>query len=505
MINSINIPKTIKSQSTGNQETVAQAFSQNYWVKSDSVKRIIDSWETPVYTLEGATRNFYSIDYNGLSTDINNGKNITFVFTANTESISGITTLNHKMYKIDYKDFIEAKKDISSTAFTQTIINNLNSPFYVFSDYATGSTGIASSISAGRYTFNFPNEVKPENQFTISVFKDKSQYFIDSEFVFPMSINKSIGDFYILSSSSKTGIVQTLDYYKNNYQLLTSNLGTHIITGNTPFSGFSVQGAFFTYMIPPNKPNLYVSNGNGQIAVQGLLTTFSPTFNFSNVEDGDYYQLQVTYDVTDYLFEDSSVATFQISKQEGDAEFVRTFAVPLTPRKQFLYRIGNVKEIENIFGVKQSTVVYTDYVFAETASDGKFILSGTAYQNYIDPINILAGVTFELRGAGSSSTIRKKIDLKNTSISISQQDQIIGNVSNVLLSTTSDVDGNYSFGRIDGGTYYLTVIPPSSLSSGLDTRTYIISINSDTDFDVVLSAIWGSTSITFDNDQYLFF
>ena len=106
MINSINIPKTIKSQSTGNQETVAQAFSQNYWVKSDSVKRIIDSWETPVYTLEGATRNFYSIDYNGLSTDINNGKNITFVFTANTESISGITILNHKMYKIDYKDFI---------------------------------------------------------------------------------------------------------------------------------------------------------------------------------------------------------------------------------------------------------------------------------------------------------------------------------------------------------------------------------------------------------------
>jgi len=174
MINSDNIPKIIKSQSTGSETTAAQAFSQNYWVKIDDVQRVVSTWNTPVYTLEGATRNYYSIDYNSLSTDINNGKNIVFVFSANTESISGITILNHKMYRIDYSDYIQAKNDITSTAFTETIIQNLSNPFYVFVDYATGSTGIASVISAGRYTYNFPKEVKPENQFTIDVFKDKS-------------------------------------------------------------------------------------------------------------------------------------------------------------------------------------------------------------------------------------------------------------------------------------------------------------------------------------------
>lgn len=505
MINSDNIPKIIKSQSTGSETTAAQAFSQNYWVKIDDVQRVISTWNTPVYTLEGATRNYYSIDYNSLSTDINNGKNIVFVFSANTESISGITIFNHKMYRIDYSDYMQAKNDITSTAFTETIIQNLSNPFYTFVDYATGSTGIASVISAGRYTYNFPKEVKPENQFTIDVFKDKSQYFIDSEFLFPMDVNLTIGDIYALTSSTESGIIQVLDYYKNSYQLLTSNLGTHEITGNTVFSGLNVSGAFFTYMIPPNKPNLRVSNGNSEIAVEGTLSTFSPTFNFNGVDDGDYYQLQVTYDIVDYLFESSNVATFRIPKQDGDAEFVRTFSTPLTPRAQFLYRIGNVKEIENIFGVKQSTVIYSDYVFAETASDGKFILSGTTYlgNSSISGYTTIAGVSFELRGVGSSSVIRKKIDVKNTDISISQQDELIGGVGNVLLTTTSDANGNYSFGRIDGGTYYLTVIPPASLLGSYATNTYTISLNSDTDFDVYLSIIWGSTNVTF-SDPYIF-
>lgn len=507
MINSDNILKIVKSQSTGSETTAIQAFSQNYWVNINSVQRPLVSWDVPVYIMEGATRNYYSVDYNGLSTDINNGKSIVFVFTANTESITGITTLNHKMYKIDYVDYIQAKNDPTSSAFTQTIIQNLSTPFYTFIDYASGSTGIAALISAGRYTYNFPKEIKPENQFTVDVFKDKTQYFIDSEFVFPMDVNVYIGDIYALTSNTESGIVKILDYYQNSYQLLTSNLGTHQISGNTVFSGLNVSGAFFTYMIPPNKPNLRVSNGNSEIAVQGTLTTFSPTFNFNNVDDGDYYQLQVTYDVTDYLFEDSSVSTFNIKKQEGDAEFVRTFSTPLTPRTQFLYRIGNVKEIENIFGVKQSTVVYSDYVFAETSSDGKYVLSGTAYNGYIGGPTV-AGVQFELRGAGSSSTIKKKIDIKNSNIALAEQDSLIGNTGNVLLTTTSDANGNYSFGnpKIEGGTYYLTVIPPVSFAGSVLTNTYTVSVTDDTDFDVVLSIIWGSTSVMFnDIDNYYTF
>ena len=125
MITSRYIPKTTKSQSTGSETTAAQAFSQNHWPKIKDGETSVRIWYNPVYTLEGETRNYYAIDYNGLSTNVNNGKNITFVFSANTESITGITTFNHKMYRIQYEDYIKAKNDLTSSAFTQTLLNNL--------------------------------------------------------------------------------------------------------------------------------------------------------------------------------------------------------------------------------------------------------------------------------------------------------------------------------------------------------------------------------------------
>lgn len=496
MIDSNNIIKTIRSQSTGSEETAAQAFSQNYWVKIKDVQNSPLIWETPVYNIEGATRNYYTVDYNGLSTDINNGKNITLVFTNNTFSLSGITTLSHKLYRIDNDVFESAKIDKTSSAFTENLVNKLSEPFYVFTENMSAAT-----VSAGRYTYNFPTQVKPVGDFTLDVFQDKAQYFIDSEFVFPMNVNLNIGDIVILSSETAGGTVQVLDYYKNSYELLTSNLGEHTITGITPFSGLTVRGAYFTYMIPPKKPNLEVSNGDSTIAISGRLNTFSPIFNFNGVDDGDYYELQVTYDTLDYQFSSDSVATFKIGKQEGDAEYVRTYNTILTPNREFLYRIGNRKEIENIFGVKQSTVIYSDYVAAETASDGKFIFSGTAYQGYIDPSTVIAGVTLELRGVYSTTTLKKSIDTRASESIAETTDVIIGGGQNsgVLLTTTSDADGNFSFGRVDGGNYSLRVIPPISLNGSVDAKTYTINLSSDTHLDVVLSILWGSQSVTFEN------
>ncbi len=496
MINSNNISKIIKSQSTGNEESAAQAFSQNYWVKiKDTITNPI-IWETPVYILEGATRNYYSYDYNGLSTDINNGKDITMVFTANTFSLSGITILNHKLYRIDYKTFIEAQKNVMSTAYTITLLNNLSEPLYTFSEALTAAT-----ISAGRYKYNFPTQIKRVGEFTTNVFEDKAQYFVDSEFVFPINVDETLGDFLILSTVTSGNTVQLLDYYHDNYSLLKSNLGSYVITGNTPFSGLTVTGAYFTYMVPPKKPNLEVSNGDSTIAIQGRLNTFSPIFNFNGVDDGDYYQLQVTYNTTDFQFEDSSVATFKINKQEGDAEYVRTFNTILTPNREFLYRIINVKEIENIFGVKYTSYAPSDYVAAETASDGKYVFSGTVYQGYISPSTVLAGVSLELRGIYSTTTIKKGIDIRASESLVGISDVVIGDGQNsgVVLTTTSDANGEFSFGRIDGGNYQLRVIPPVSLSSSISTSVYNINITADTDMDILLSIIWGSTLVRFDD------
>ena len=71
MIDSNNILKVIKSQSTGDENTTAQAFSQNCWVRIGDTQKNIGIWETPTYNLEGATRNYYSVDYNSLIIDAN--------------------------------------------------------------------------------------------------------------------------------------------------------------------------------------------------------------------------------------------------------------------------------------------------------------------------------------------------------------------------------------------------------------------------------------------------
>ena len=83
------------------------------------------------------------------------------------------------------------------------------------------------------------------------------------------------------------------------------------------------------------------------------------------------------------------------------------------------------------------------------------------------------------------------------------KDELIGNTGALLFTTTSDVNGKYSFGRIDGGTYSLTVIPPVSLAGTVNIQVYTVSFNSDTDLDVILAIIWGSNNITF-NDPYTF-
>lgn len=524
MIDSVNIPKIIKTQSTGDNDSVAQAFSQNRFVKISPQRKNVFYYENPVYNIEGASYKYYEQDLRAISYNLNNGKQYTLNFTANTTSISGLTMLKHELYRITYDDYKSALLNVGTSAYTQTIQDNVNIPITTITDYATGDTGVANSIIGSRLTKTFPIQIKPDGGFTIDLFKDKSQYFIHPKFIFPKAVDPTIGQIQVISGAtsgttsdidSNNVIVTLKEYQDEPYEYLESALPEHIITGATPFSGLTIRGACFTYFVPPIKPNLEVGGGDGSNPVVGKQTTFSPTWNFNNVADGDYYRLQVTYDITDYTFTDESKTNFYINKQDGDAEHVRTYSTPLTPNKKFLYRIGNTKEIINIFGVKQSLTTWTNYVEAETANDGKYTVSGTCFQNFIsrrtftadtfgvysieNAGSVMSGVTLELIGTYSNSSIDLSVDTKTDKTIFSPINAILDTDSslNTITVATSDENGTFDFGRVDGGTYVLRIIPPPGFTDAYSTEARVINISQDTDLDIILGIIWGNNIIDF--------
>lgn len=512
---SVYIPQVIKTQSTGDNDSVAQAFSQNYFVKELTRDIVPTIFDVPAFRMEGGTIDYYSNTPDSLSYNLNNGKEYIIIFTANTQALSGITRLNHELYQITFEDFNDAKLAANLNGSTEKIARSINNPFVTFVDVSSGATGVAALTTANRYEFTFPSEIKQENAYTINLFKDKAQYFINPVFVFPKNNNLTIGAIQTFSGTPESAIT-IVDYYTESYEMITTDSSLHVITGNTVFSGTTVKGLFFTYFVPPKEPNLYVSQGNRQIAVQGVQNTFSPTFNFSNVDDGDYYELLVTYDITDTTFSGPTVTSFPINKQIGDAEFVRTFSVPLSPNKELLYKIGNTKEIINIFGVKQSITKYSDYINITTANDGQYNLSGHTFKNYInfglpDSGGIITGATFlsavtlSLQGLASNSSVVLKIDAPisettaegiNTFLDASSI-PTSSPYSTSILTTTSDSDGYFSFGRIDGGTYNLRVVPPAEYSTYFPEQNITINVTTDTNIDVILSIIWGNTILDF--------
>jgi len=499
------IPQSIISQSTGSQEGVSQAFAQNTFAFNSP--KTINPFiiDLPTFSIEGATYLYYDETTTRISSDINLGKQYTLIFTGNTSTLSGISTLNHELYKITYDSYTEALLDNSSSAFTETITESIQSPFITFIDSAST---VNSEIAGNRYKVIFPIKIKQSNSYTINLFEDKAQYFINPIFTFNKPNDLTIGAIQTITGSSEDqSVIQILDYYRDQYTLTKSSSLTHTISGNTPFSGLTVRGAYFCYIIPPKKPNLKVSDGNKQISVQGLQPTFSPQFNFNNVEDGDYYRLQVTYDNNDYTFQSPTVANFYINrmfKGRIDSDTVVTYSTPLTPNKKFLYRIGNTRELNDLFGVKQALTTWSDIINAETANDGKFTLSGTCYVNNVSGAT-LSGVTIELIGVYSNSSVdilvdspRSKtvareittaIDKNNLSTSSSQ--------STTIATTTSDQNGVYNFGRIDGGTYLLRVTPPIDFNDVYNVTTQQITILGDTNIDVFLGIVWGNNIINF--------
>ncbi len=407
------------SQSTGDQNSSSQVLTQNTlgYFNSLSYGNYF-SYLYPTYSIEGATFDYYGDDYDSISYDITNGKIYTLFFSG--ESISsvsghtGTTLLTHSLYRLPfsaYTEIISSSISALTTTFdasgtttgtttgtetgtTETnfdIQSYFNNPLVSITEYVSGITIVNSA-----YTYSFPTLYKDIGNFTRPIFEDKGQYVLDTVFSFEQNNDTTLGDAYYLNPDN-LNLPERAYLEPSATTFYSSNLGPVEISGDTPFSGTVINGAFFTYFIPPKKPNLNVSGGRQLIAVEGTQTNLSPVFNFANVDDGDYYLLQVNYDTLDTPFSGTNIYTYTINKQAGDAEFVRVFSTPLKANDDFNYRIGNTKEIINIFGTKQSITNWSDSIYANIQAAGQYYFTGYTWRNYIsstfDGFYYISGMT----------------------------------------------------------------------------------------------------------------
>jgi len=533
------------------KESPAESFYVNHFINISQDSNLFFEFDTPLFYTLGGTINYYGQDFWSIFTNISRPF-IKYVFTANTEHFGTGTTIVHNVYRILYKDYLDygaeiirtnieqnknytletveetvvddsgnskttitTKKTSSSstsekaapTNFSETISNleeqageqnselkkMLNNPILTITATTTG-------ISSSNYILFLDEYQKSIGDFQQQMFQDYAQYFITTQFEFNREQAIGLRDFYQLSSGNTLTPIDYQQYYQE-----TTPANGHIITGGT-FSGITVYGNFFTYFLIPNKPNWQSPY------VKGQLSTFSPTFFWSNTNDGDSFLLQVVYDSGDSQSFSGVVYSYPIEKSnsllstndmldlpDGDwsitrktTDIVREYSVPLAYGKTFWYRIGNVKELINIFGVKQKVIsfssiesaitssdTYKDQVYIQSDSPHTEDSSILTYPDYLDDdISILQ--KYNLSGTVSGSVI--------TGATV-----VLGYPNGNYTTQTTDLLGNYLFTQVTPGIYGITVF-----YTGYDTYgPLMINVSGNTIVPTIyLGWVWGNQTET---------
>lgn len=522
------IPQRIRYYTTvGDNNTKAQAFYNNIWVKP--FNGIIPVFEQiiPSYTTVGGTKDYYG--QNPLSIFTNLAKPfIRYTFTAETSSLNSIKNITHRIYKIDYDTFKNFQPNQPTTQIDREITtsNQSSTPNSITTErsrrvlgrnkkidfiraynqplkesdakllqplletpYAT-FTADTTTITTNTYDFYPHQYVKNLGSFKEELFEDKSQYFIETEFEF--QIDKGLP--YDTYSSYVDGKLVE-GRWDNKVNFTTKDPKHIIITGD--FKGLSVQGAYFTYFTVPDKPKLEYPY------VEGVLSTFSPEFFWSEAENADEYLIQIVYNTGDTLFS-GTVFNYPISKTENNRHFaesktkttntefsshkiIRSASVQLKGNSSdFLYRVGNVKYIENIFGIRQFVVTFSDVKSAKTQTD--FVRTFVRVQSdspyapeiaeYTTPASLLSEnplSEYMLSGYVSGSIV--------TGATV----QLIFPNSS-FITTTTDLTGYFEFTQIEEGAYNIIT----------NYRGYAqdykgIYISGDTSLQIELQVRWDNT------------
>jgi len=537
-------------------DSPVESFYVNHFVDSDLYNSDYFAFETPMYYTLGGTINYYGQDYWSIFTNVYRPF-IKFIFTANTHSFGTGTTIKHNIYRIPYDVFsqytsetirknIEGNKDVSEQTVEETFTDSSGKStttttkrkttssntiekfapkifpekidgygFETTDKYASIKklltnpiltlTATTTGISTSVYNLSADEYQKKKGDFKYQLFLDYGQYFVTTQFVFNRTMDDDLSDFYKLDANDNLVPVE----YEKEYTETTPTTN-HIITGGT-FSGITVYGNYFTYFLIPNKPKWETPYVTGQ------LTTFSPTFFWSHTDDGDSFLLQVVYESGDSQSFSGTVYSYPIDKEssnlstnemlgtpDGDwsitqktTDVVRKYSVPLLYGKNFWYRIGNVKELINIFGVKQKVVTFSDvasatttaslrnYVYVESDSPHVDEISQLVYPEYLDDSAL---IEYTLSGSVSGSVV--------TGATM----QLIYPNGNYETQLTDSV-GNYYFTGLEPGIYYLNTFYRGYIEDSIS-----VNISGNTTLGVIkLRLIWGNRWDTFDTMRNVLF
>ena len=263
---------------------------------------------------------------------------------------------------------------------------------------------------------------------------------------------------------------------------------------NGDFAGLDVRGAYFTYFTVPDKPQIEYP------VVEGDLTTFAPEFFWSEGEGSDEYLIQISYNTGDTNFS-GTIFNYPISKTEQNKHFaeskikssttefstnkaIRSASIPLKGNaSSFLYRIGNVKYMENIFGVRQFVVTFSDTKSAKTQTDAvKTFVRVQSDSRYIEEISTYT-VPESLLAESPLAEYSLSGYVSGSIVTGATMQLIYPNLA--FVTTTTDLLGYYEFDALEDGLYTLIT---NYRGYAEDSRN--IYISGDTSLSIELQIRW---------------
>jgi hypothetical protein len=363
------IQKTKTSKTSGSQDTKGQSFYANAHLNHKASKGGVFEFAAPLYSANTAG----TLDFNGQSSksvfELYGRAEIDMAFSANNETFlsPNYVSMNHDIYKIPYTDVLKFRQTQDQANYL-TVKQQIESPFISFTATTATTVALSSSTNIAVYTFSPEQIDKPLRGRSEEIFEDKAMYFFNTKHAFTQTLNtyqNTIG----------------LDERKQNYvrQPLLETFGDENVIESGAWSGLTARGVFFTCLYPPSVPKIEDPRPESYSG-----ETFTPEFYFSNVSDGDEYVIEITYQdlnnnftiasaTSQYFYskvetENSTRRVANVEKTSFISETTRRASVPLVPGSTYYYRIGNVKSIVNLFGVKQSIISYTESTQGEVYS-----------------------------------------------------------------------------------------------------------------------------------------
>lgn len=549
-----------------------QSFYQNIFYDPKEVVGTPFVFDIPKYTTAGGSQDYYGQNPNAIFTNLVKPF-LRFDFSANTDSFGTGTSIIHDIYRVDWETYrivqgrlnadlddsiqseeiiteeIEEIDEITGEIKRRRIVtgksqiknevkasrkpgnvegsrvNNtvvkptiadlqdmLDEPLYSL-------TAKTSGITTNIYDLILDQDIKKSGEFKTELFKDRSQYIVDTRFVFKKERTPGLINYFeytydefnnlLLTGATSgittggttghlpTGVTSALTYdycvdQVTNSSALTINKGE--------FEGINFKGGhYFTYFVIPDKPMFEYPSPEGQ------LETFTPEIFWTNGESADEYLVQVNYNTGDTAFT-GSVTSYIVPKTDeymeiansktksSDTEFssdkkIRKYQLSLKSNSCAIYRVGNVKKIENLFGVRQSVVTFSNY--KQICTQPEAIITQVFTENDSPHRD-------EIAGLGSPPSLQAESPLEEYMLSGTVSGSTVVGATMQLVypnasfvTTVTDSAGTFSFDSLEAGTYTL-----NTTIAGWAADSRAISITDDTSVNISLRIQWDNTAVT---------